>query len=54
MDLTFCFAGFGDDLLKEEKTIENLVNTLKNEVKYVHLFVIAFRQQDNRYTVFGG
>jgi len=42
--------GFGDDLLKEEKTIENLVNTLKNEVKYVHLFVIAFRQQDNRMT----
>jgi len=42
--------GFGDDLLKEEKTIESLVNTLKNDIKYIHLFVIAFRQQDNRMT----
>ena len=47
--LSFFFSkGFGDDLLKEEKTIESLVNTLKNDIKYIHLFVIAFRQQDNR------
>ena len=47
--LSFSFSkGFGDDLLKEEKTIESLVNTLKNDIKYIHLFVIAFRQQDNR------
>jgi len=42
--------GFGDDLIKEEKTIEGLVNVLKNEIKYIHLFVIAFKQQDNRMT----
>ncbi|XP_023325475.1 translocase of chloroplast 90, chloroplastic [Eurytemora carolleeae] len=42
--------GFGDDLVKEEKTIENLVSVLKNDIKYVHLFVIAFKQTDNRMT----
>ena len=42
--------GFGDTLVKEEKTIENLVTTLRDEVKFVHVFVIAFRQTDNRMT----
>jgi len=42
--------GFGNNLVEEEKTIESLVNVLKDEIKYVHAFVIAFKQQDNRMT----
>jgi len=42
--------GFGDKLVEEEKTIENLVTTLRDEIKYVHVFVIAFKQTDNRMT----
>eukprot|EP00092_Neocalanus_flemingeri_P014716 GFUD01015879.1.p1 GENE.GFUD01015879.1~~GFUD01015879.1.p1 ORF type:complete len:459 (-),score=122.68 GFUD01015879.1:353-1729(-) len=42
--------GFGDKLLEEEKTIENLVKTLRDQVKYVHVFIIAFKQTDNRMT----
>lgn len=40
--------GFGNDLLEEEETINNLVNVVKDEIKYIHAFVIAFKQQDNR------
>ena len=42
--------GFGNNLVEEEKTIESLVDVLKDEIKYVHAFVIAFKQQDNRMT----
>ena len=42
--------GFGDKLIEEQKTIENLVTTLRDEIQYVHLFVIAFKQFDNRMT----
>ena len=42
--------GFGDKLVEEEKTIENLVTTLRDEIKYVHVFIIAFKQTDNRMT----
>jgi len=42
--------GFGDSLVEEEKTIENLVTTLRDEIKHVHVFVIAFKQNDNRMT----
>ena len=42
--------GFGDDLLEDERTIENLVTTLRDEIKYVHVFVIAFTQTDQRMT----
>lgn len=42
--------GFGDDLIKEEKTIEGLVNVLKNDIKHVHVFILAFQQTDNRMT----
>lgn len=42
--------GFGDKLLEEEKTIENLVTTLRDQIKYVHVFIIAFKQTDNRMT----
>lgn len=42
--------GFGNNLIEEEKTIEGLVNVLKDEIKFIHAFVIAFKQQDNRMT----
>lgn len=42
--------GFGNNLVEEEKTIESLVNVLKDEIKFVHAFVICFKQQDNRMT----
>ncbi len=42
--------GFGNNLVEEEKTIENLVNILKDEIKFVHAFVICFKQSDNRMT----
>ena len=42
--------GFGDRLLAEEKTIENLVTTLRDQIQYVHVFIIAFKQNDNRMT----
>ena len=42
--------GFGDKLIEEEKTIENLVTTLRDQIQYVHVFIIAFKQTDNRMT----
>ena len=42
--------GFGDKLVEEQKTIENLVTTLRDEIKSVHVFIIAFKQTDNRMT----
>ena len=42
--------GFGDKLVEEEKTIENLVTTLRDQIQYVHVFIIAFKQTDNRMT----
>jgi len=42
--------GFGDKLIEEQKTIESLVSTLRDEIKYIHVFVIAFKQTDNRMT----
>ena len=42
--------GFGDSLLAEEKTIEDLVTTLRDQIRYVHVFIIAFKQNDNRMT----
>ena len=42
--------GFGVDLEEEEATIDGLVNFLRNDIKYVDAFVIAFKQMDNRVT----
>ena len=42
--------GFGNKLVEEQQTIENLVSTLKDQIKWVHVFVIAFKQMDNRMT----
>ena len=40
--------GFGNNLAEEESTINSLVNVLKDEIKYVHAFIICFKQNDNR------
>ena len=42
--------GFGDALADEEETIDGLIRALRDDVKFVHAFVIAFKQQDNRMT----
>jgi len=42
--------GFGSDRDQEMETIQNLVDTLKNEIQYIHMFVIAFKQSDLRMT----
>ena len=42
--------GFGDKLVEEERTIEKLVTKLRDEIKHVHVFIIAFKQGDNRMT----
>jgi len=42
--------GFGQDRDEEVETIKNLVDTLKNEIKYIHVFIIAFKQTDLRMT----
>ena len=41
----------GDQLVEEEGTIENLVTTLRDQIKYVYVFIIAFKQTDNRMTI---
>ena len=38
--------------MEEEESIENLVTTLLDQIKYVHVFIIAFKQTDNRMTFF--
>ena len=42
--------GFGDDLENEQETIEELVDVLKNQIKFVHVFVIAFNGESPRMT----
>ena len=42
--------GFGEKLLEEQRTIENLVTTLRDEIKYVHVFILAFKESDQRMT----
>ena len=34
--------------MEEEKTIEGLVNVLKDQIKFIHVFIIAFKQQVSR------
>ena len=43
-------SGFGNKLVEEQETIENLVETLKDQIKWVHVFMISFKQTDNRMT----
>ena len=40
--------GFGDSLENETKTIDELVDVLKNQVKHVHVFVLAFNGESPR------
>ena len=42
--------GFGDVPKEDEKTIKGLVEWLKNEVKFVDVFVIAIPKSENRLT----
>ena len=42
--------GFGDDIENEQNTIEELVDVLKNQVKFVHVFVLAFNGESPRVT----
>ena len=42
--------GFGDNTENEEQTIDELVDVLKNEIKYVHVFLIAFNGESPRMT----
>jgi len=37
--------GFGNNLIEEEKTINNMVTYLRDDIKFVHVFIIAFKQQ---------
>ena len=40
--------GFGDDIENEEQTIEELVDVLKNQIRFVHVFIIAFNGESPR------
>lgn len=42
--------GFGDDLEHEEETIDELVDVLKNQIKWVHVFVLTFNGESPRMT----
>ncbi len=50
--IIFFPTGFGNNLVEEEKTIESLVNVLKDEIKFIHAFVICFKQQVSRSFMF--
>ena len=43
--------GFGDDLEQEERTIDELVEVLKDRVKFVHAFLIVFNGESPRMTL---
>ncbi|TRY80565.1 hypothetical protein TCAL_04553 [Tigriopus californicus] len=42
--------GFGDDITNERKVIDELVDVLKNDIRFVHSFVIAFNGESPRMT----
>jgi len=42
--------GFGVELEEEEDTISGLVNFLRNDLKFVHAFVLTFKESDKRIT----
>merc|ERR1719341_1242116 len=44
------WGGFSDMLIEEEKKFESLVQTLRDEIRYINVFVIAFKQTDTRMT----
>lgn len=42
--------GFGEELSTEEKTIDGLVRFLRDDLQFVHAFVLAFAEGDTRAT----
>ena len=42
--------GFGDQLEKDAQNVENLVDLLKEEIRYINAFVIMFNGQSPRFT----
>jgi len=42
--------GFGEDIRKESVHVQNMVNRFKNDLQYLHVFIILFKQTDNRMT----
>ena len=42
--------GFGDNMKNEMETIDGLVNVLKDQIQYVHAFVITFKYNTPRLT----
>ena len=42
--------GFGMNITEEEATIDKVVDFLRNDIMFVHAFVIALKQTDNRPT----
>jgi len=42
--------GFGSHVEREQETIDGLIHVLKDDIQWVHVFVIAFKQNDNRLT----
>ena len=41
--------GFDDKIETEQKTIDNLVDVLKNDVKFIHVFILAFNGESPRF-----
>ncbi|XP_023334658.1 uncharacterized protein LOC111706115 [Eurytemora carolleeae] len=42
--------GFGEELEKEEETVDLIVNFLRNDMQFVNTFILAFKETDNRVT----
>ena len=43
--------GFGNSLEEEEESIEQLVDFLKDDLRYVNVFVLTFKESDKRLTL---
>lgn len=42
--------GFGEAIREESIHVQNMVNRFKNDFRYIHVFIILFKQTDNRMT----
>ena len=43
--------GFNEDLEAEEETIDQIVNFLRNDLQYVHAFILTFKVLETGYYV---